>query len=960
MAPPIPGLSRPPAGARRSAADILAGIVAVVALLALTVGVPFGLVTIFGLPIPHGMPSMSALTHRLDAQSVLKVLMVVVWLAWLQLLCCVFAEVRAAVRNAGMPARVPLAGGTQAVVHRLVTAALVLFTATVALSPAITHHASPRPQPVAAAALPGAEGTGRQAGPQAAELAISRDYSQPSVQKMYVVKPPVGRYHESLWEIAENHLGDGRRYPEIYALNKDHVQPDGSRLTIASLIRPGWVLHMPRDAHGPGIEIVQHGAGRGAGHGTGADGEAAAAHGAAGQHDFGGGHGQHRDDGAAPGRHGGGAGQAAAGHAAAGNAAAGHAAAGHADRHHQPAPGIPWLPAELTAASLLAAGVLSALGRRRREQLWQRAFGRRLAAPAGQAAMAEAALRLGANQPSARLLDAGLRSLSAALADQGKVPPNVFAVHLSDDYLDLWIAPADEHPPPPWQAMSDGQVWRLPLSAAGRLDPDEAGSALAPYPGLVSIGTDDSGRVLVDLEAAHGLIAVTGPEHQVQAVLAAMAVELATNRWSDRMQITLVGFGAELAMLAPERVSVVPTLAEALPGLERRAAEAEAALVAAGADSVLTGRSRTAHPDAWARHYLIMAVPPARDEQDRLVALARSRYRMAAGYLVAGDVAGATWTWEITEQGRLRAPLLGFDVAAQLLPARQYAAVAELFRAATESAGVGLGPPDPGAAPAAQLAPGAMMPVEVSLLGPVSVRAPGNIEPDRLALATEIVVFLAAHPGGVHRTVLTGAIWPRGVTPEVRDAALARTAAWLGGTAGQPHLVTGSGGRLLLGPQVRVDWQVFRALAALAAPELAGGQDQAGCLERALAEVGGQLLDGRDPGRYAWLATDDLEYEVTALVADTAHRLSALRLAAGDAAGAMAAARQGLRLAFNDELLWRDLLIGAHATGDEGTLRAVVGEVSARAELDEVLPRMAPETEALIDEILPSWRSSVA
>ncbi len=88
--------------------------------------------------------------------------------------------------------------------------------------------------------------------------------------------------------------------------------------------------------------------------------------------------------------------------------------------------------------------------------------------------------------------------------------------------------------------------------------------------------------------------------------------------------------------------------------------------------------------------------------------------------------------------------------------------------------------------------------------------------------------------------------------------------------------------------------------------------------------------------------------------------LSALRLAAGDVPGAMAAARQGLRLAFNDELLWRDPLIGAHATGEEGTLRAVVGEVSARAALDEVLPRMAPETESLIDEILPSWRSSVA
>jgi hypothetical protein len=28
--------------------------------------------------------------------------------------------------------------------------------------------------------------------------------------------------------------------------------------------------------------------------------------------------------------------------------------------------------------------------------------------------------------------------------------------------------------------------------------------------------------------------------------------------------------------------------------------------------------------------------------------------------------------------------------------------------------------------------------------------------------------------------------------------------------------------------------------------------------------------------------------------------------------------------------------------------------------LDEVMPRMAPETEALIDELFPSWRSSAA
>src|SRR5690348_17437409 len=84
--------------------------------------------------------------------------------------------------------------------------------------------------------------------------------------------------------------------------------------------------------------------------------------------------------------------------------------------------------------------------------------------------------------------------------------------------------------------------------------------------------------------------------------------------------------------------------------------------------------------------------------------------------------------------------------------------------------------PPPGGVPAAQLAPGAVMPVEIALLGQVSVQAPGVIEPDRVALVTELVVYLAAHPEGVHPTVLAGAVWPRGVTADIRDAALARAA----------------------------------------------------------------------------------------------------------------------------------------------------------------------------------------
>ena len=138
-------LTRPPRTPyrrrRRSAGDLMIGLLAVAALAALTVGVPFALVTVFGLPIPHAMPSLSLLTHQLTVPAILKVLSVVVWLAWIQLVCCVIAEIRAAVRNAGMPRRIPLAGGTQALVHRLVTSALLVFAATTALSPALAHQA---------------------------------------------------------------------------------------------------------------------------------------------------------------------------------------------------------------------------------------------------------------------------------------------------------------------------------------------------------------------------------------------------------------------------------------------------------------------------------------------------------------------------------------------------------------------------------------------------------------------------------------------------------------------------------------------------------------------------------------------------------------------------------------------------------------------------------------------------
>src|SRR5262249_47222607 len=266
------------------------------------------------------------LTHRLQATAVLKACSIVVWLAWLQLVWCVVAEVTAAVRNVGMPRRGALGGGGAAAVDppgtppppispgpRLgpppapagpaaarpaapaVAATALAPAASAAPGSAIPGAAIPgaaipgsaipgTPLPPALLIPPAANGGSHRPGPadvsqefrpgehapgghapggngtQARHAAPGGEQGSAwahRTEKIYVVKPPAGRFHESLWEIAENHLGDGRRYREIFELNAGRPQPDGSVLTIASLIRPGWVLRMPHDAYGPGIEEVK-------------------------------------------------------------------------------------------------------------------------------------------------------------------------------------------------------------------------------------------------------------------------------------------------------------------------------------------------------------------------------------------------------------------------------------------------------------------------------------------------------------------------------------------------------------------------------------------------------------------------------------------------------------------------------------------------------------------------------
>src|SRR5262249_18428578 len=61
-----------------------------------------------------------------------------------------------------------------------------------------------------------------------------------SQASMYVVQRG-----DTLWDIAEQHLSDPLRWPEIYELNQGRPQPDGRTLADPHWIYPGWTFELP-------------------------------------------------------------------------------------------------------------------------------------------------------------------------------------------------------------------------------------------------------------------------------------------------------------------------------------------------------------------------------------------------------------------------------------------------------------------------------------------------------------------------------------------------------------------------------------------------------------------------------------------------------------------------------------------------------------------------------------------
>ncbi len=892
--------------------EIRLGLLGVLGLISLVTGIPVALALLVGYPLPRHAPSHDWLTATVSASLIIKVLACVVWAVWAHFVVCLLAEWRA-VRQGRLPTHVALGGGSQLLARRIVAAVLLLSGAATAFSHSdATSGPAPRPHAVVAQQHRQAPAPARPTGTaDAAREATGRHATESansaaaSETKYYVVQPPHGRRYDSLWDIADRTLNDPLRYKEIFALNKDRTQSDGRKLIDANLIMPGWQLRLPDDATGPGVHLA-HGA---------APAEAAASHGVS-----------------AAEAAGAWLGKAAPAHGAGGAPSVPAAAPTVASRPSQNSP-----EAMLLGGALMLAGVLVALSARR--------------GPYSVQSEEEAALGMAADPGLAALLDRALRNLSAARSAQGRRLPQPVAAWVSDERITLNLAAGDvDDPPAPWRPGAAARSWTCAVADIAELP---IADVAAPFPGLLSVGRGDGHELFVDFEQAPGPISIGGDLEQGRQFACALAVQAATNLWSDGAHVTLIGFGdgAELSQLDPKAITQSSHLGNVLDDIERERADVLRLQRELGVDGVLTGR-QTRRSGTWQPHLIVLSGPPTPEETARLHALANDRSNIIV--VVVGDLISARWRFVVDAAGRLDLGLLGVATQAHRLNRAAVTRLADLCRQADQSrhdAASEVAAMTPHRAVAHLVTPapsndtGAPIAATVSLLGPVEVAAAGPLDGAKRELLTEIVVAIALHPEGVHGAVLRASIWPRGASDAVCAAALSDAAAWLGtDTSGRRCLVE-SEGRWYLSNAVRIDWHELRRLAD------AGGPADPAPLLDGISAFRGEAFSATPAGRYRWLAFAAAARDARVVGTAVTRRAAALLAEQHRAEEAERLLRRGLALVPESEVMWRDLLVLAGRNGPDDAA-AVADEMYDVLRRHHTWPE--PETDALVAQLAPS------
>ena len=884
---------------------------AFVILVVLLCGVPAALWLFGHRPLPRSVPSIGDVRDVVGGQrvadaTVVKVIAVIGWIAWLQLVTSFLVETIAWLRGRPAPS-VPLAGPVQLQVRRLLAAVALLVAAPVVnvrptlAAPLLSQPAmtmiQPTGQPARVAGAPA---------PAPTEIALPE----------YVVAR-----RDTLWRLAEVHLGNPLRWRELFDLNRDRPQPDGRSLVNPDLIIPGWQLRFPADA--TGLTAVP---------------------------------------------------------TAPAPVPPAPSPPSSAPSHEPPAPVNP-VPApipttatappigtnghraptnessrsahvvELVGGGLLAASLVALLTRLRRAQQRRRRSGQAAHRPPPHLERVETTLRRHARTGRAEILNVALRAFAADIEWRPDTDASVVAVRCTDEQVEILLDTPPRHAPHGFVAAGDEHGWitapDTTVDALARLADDTP----APLPSLVSIGTLEDADVLIDLETA-GTLTVDGDG--AAELINHLKTQLVTSTWVDEVEILAVGAPGSDTAVATPRVRYFDDLDTAIDELAAMSGAITLGLDATGRTSTLTARV-DAHGDPWIPTVLVCAQPIDGSTLEHLQAITGNGGRGTAA--VVACATRATWHAQL-DDGTLTLQPLGLRVTPAILGADAAAAIDELLTDATvdeidawhQAAPVQAASTtadNPSEDDAAFEDPA--FDIEVRVLGPVEIA--GLTRPIERRRCAEMVTYLALHPEGVTDERLKTVLWPDQVPlHSTFNTTVSTTRSRLGlaadGTHHFPHYIA-SGNKYRLGPRVTTD---LARLERRYAHSARCPDDEAVMLLRdALELVRGQPFES--VRGYEWAYTEGLVASTEALIADAAHRLAQLLLSTGDAAGATWAAMQGLRGAPGDETLYRDRMLACDLAGNPAGVESVMDELCQIVEAHEPYDELHPETVELYSRL---------
>lgn len=709
----------------RLVGEVLRGFSALAALLLLIVVPPLLLTRFVGWPLPTTL-NFDDIGNALGGSSisdafVIKALAIACWVAWSQVVACTLVETTAWARGHAARA-VPLGGLVQPLVSQLVVAAaLLLGSARSASSPLIAQPAT-----VALPAHVHAVAT--------SDVASVAAHPAPSGPTCVVQR------RDSLWLLAERHLGDGMRWREIYSLNQGVPQQGGRILSDPDLILPGWVLQMPADAVGlelpppaepptlvPAIPTPP--------------GSVAAP-----------------TPPLAPVPT-----TVAPSPPSDPSASVDTSVSTEAD---DPVDDRFPIPPAVAGATLLAAGLVVTIDKLRRRQMRTRRPDRLIPMPAGQAQHTERLLRAGAATTPASRLDLALRLLGHQLSLASVTPARVDAVRVEGDRIEILLTESTQAPSGPFE-VTGGQVWTLPADCDTADLEAIAFRRTAPTPALATVGHLDGRPVLVDLEAQSFVL--VGDAERARNLMWSIAAELATNPWSDDMQVVVVG--EPIAGLADlERVEIRASIEDVRADIAAWHAGTAEALADLGMTSAWDARL-AGIGDAWAPT-IVLLMPGTTDTEVPdgvgFVRWSNSEMSGASRTLHLGDTCdrlepvGLDLDPSGLDRELLDAAGQLVDIALSEEPGEELLVTASASEATTAPAPAlrvvdlrnGTRPIDP-ALPDPDR-------VLVRVLGPVRIDGP-NVPVFRRR-TREFVVYLALHPDGVTDEQVIAALWP-GDTP---------------------------------------------------------------------------------------------------------------------------------------------------------------------------------------------------